>query len=99
VRFRLSDLAKSDLDEIRAYTIAEWGRPQWLIYYRDLVRGWDRIVAHPDRGQDRSALFPNMRSVRIGRHVVFYLRAADGVVIIRLVHERRDMAALSFEVR
>ena len=96
---RLSRLARSDLDDIRRYTLEAWGSAQWLKYYRGLVRTLDGIMANPDAGRDRSLFVPGMRSVIYGKHIIFYARtaAADGApVILRIVHHRRNMPALTY---
>jgi toxin ParE1/3/4 len=36
------------------------------------------------------------RSLKVGRHLVFYREVDSRVVILRVVHERRNWAALSF---
>ena len=96
---RLSGRARADLEEIRAYTVETWGRDQWLAYYRQLVTAFERITGDPDAGRDRSLFVPGMRSVNCQRHVIFYKRldAADGAaVILRIVHQRRNMPALVY---
>ena len=96
---RLSGQAKSDLEEIRTYTVETWGRDHWLVYYRQLVTAFERITGDPDAGLDRSLFVPGMRSVNCQRHVIFYKRldAADGAaVILRIVHQRRNMPALVY---
>ena len=96
---RLSHLAQRDLDEIRHYTIETWGRDQWLIYYRGLVRAFEGIAADPDGGRDRSLFAAGLGSVNYKRHVIFFARiaAADGEpVILRIVHQRRNMPALVY---
>ena len=96
---RLSHLAQRDLNEIQRYTIETWGRDQWLIYYRGLVRAFERIAADPDSGRDRSLFAADLRSVNYKRHVIFFARiaAADGEpVILRIVHQRRNMPALVY---
>ncbi|WP_306045186.1 type II toxin-antitoxin system RelE/ParE family toxin [Nioella sp. MMSF_3534] len=96
---RLSDRARADLEEIRAYTVEAWGRGQWLAYYRQLVTAFERITGDPDAGRDRSLLVPGMRSVSCQRHVIFFKRldATDGAaVILRIVHQRRNMPALVY---
>lgn len=96
---RLSGLARFDLEDIRNYTVETWGRDQWLIYYRQLVNAFERITENPDTGRDRSLFVPGMRSVNCQRHVIFFMRldAADGAaVILRIVHQRRNMPALVY---
>ena len=97
MRFQLSELARADLDEIRAFTIETWSREQWLRYYRRLIDGFERIALSPGGGRDRAGFLPGMRSVAVERHVVFYRAFGPDVVILRVVHQRRDMAAMGFE--
>ena len=96
---RLSRLARRDLDDIRRYTLASWGRDQWLNYYRGLVRAFEGIAAHPDGGRNRSLFAPDLRSVNYKLHVIFFARiaaAGDEPVIVRIVHQRRNMPALVY---
>ncbi|KIC38843.1 plasmid stabilization protein ParE [Ruegeria sp. ANG-R] len=95
----LSDLAQSDLDEIRQYTIETWGRSQWLRYYRGLVVAFERISEDPGIGRDRRLFVAGMRSVNYEKHTIFFkpLDAAGGAaVILRIVHQRRNMPALVY---
>ena len=96
---KLSRPALRDLDEIRRYTVKTWGRDQWLTYYGGLVRAFEGIAANPDGGRDRSLFAAGLRSVNYRRHVVFYARitaAGDEPVILRIVHQRRNMPALVY---
>ena len=96
---RLSWLARRDLDDIRRYTVETWGRDQWLTYYRGLVLTFERIADDPDGGRDRSLFAAGLRSMNYGRHVIFFARiaaAGDEPVILRIVHQRRNMPALVY---
>lgn len=96
---RLSRRARRDLDDIRRYTRETWGRDQWLTYYRGMVRAFEAIAADPDGGRDRSLFATGLRSRNYGRHVIFFARidAAGGEpVILRIVHQRRNMPALVY---
>lgn len=96
---RLSGLARSDLEDIRDYTVRTWGRDQWLVYYRQLVAAFERISEDPATGRDRSLFVAGMRSVNCQRHVIFFkpIAAAGGApVILRIVHQRRNMPALVY---
>ena len=96
---RLSRLARPDLDEIRSFTVRTWGREQWLTYYRGLVRAFEGIAYDPDGGRDRSLFTVGLRSVNYRRHVICFARiaaAGDEPVILRIVHQRRNMPALVY---
>ena len=96
---RLSRRARRDLDGIRRHTVETWGREQWLSYYEGLVRTFERVAADPDGGRDRSLFAPGLRSLTCRRHLVFLARVAaagDAPVILRIVHQRRHLPALTY---
>ena len=96
---RLSRLARRDLEDIRRYTLDTWGRDQWLNYYRGLVRAFEDIMANPDGGRDRRLFAPGLRSIDYEQHVIFFARvsaAENAPVILRIVHQRRNMPALTY---
>ena len=95
----LSWRARRDLDQIRRYTVETWGRNQWIVYYRSLVRIFEAISNNPVGGRDRSLFAPALRSLTYRRHIVFFARVAaadDEPEILRIVHERRNMPALVY---
>lgn len=97
---QLSDLARQDLEEIRGYTIQAWGREQWLKYYRGIIKIFEQITEDPSSGQDRSLFMPGMRSITYEKHFIFFapIKAAGGApVILRIVHQRRDLPALLYD--
>jgi len=96
---RLSRRARRDLDEIRRFTVETWGREQWLAYYEGLVRTFEQTAADPEGGRDRSLFAPGLRSLTYRRHLVFFARiasAGDAPVIVRIVHQRRNLPALAY---
>lgn len=95
-RYRLTRAAAADLDGIWTYTVGEWGTAQAEAYLTELFACFDRAAAQPGTGQDRSAFVPGARSLRAGRHLVFYRATKDGIAILRVIHERRNWAALRF---
>lgn len=63
------------------------------------MRTFEEILENPDSGRDRSHFAAGLRSVNYGRHVIFYARVAaadDEPVIIRIVHQRRNLPALTY---
>lgn len=96
---QITDLARTDLENIRTYTAQRWGKEQWLAYYRELMHAFERIESSPHSGRDRSLFVPGMRSINCGKHVIFHkcLDALNGApVILRIVHQRQHMPALVY---
>lgn len=96
---RLAPLARRDLDEIWDYTVATWGEAQAERYLRDIAAGFDRIAATPERGRDRSVFLDGLRSIPVKRHEVFWIVPPEGPVVLRIVHQRRNWAALVYADR
>jgi toxin ParE1/3/4 len=96
---QLSNRALADLEEIRLYTIENWGKAQWFSYYRQIVTAFERIAEKPELGKDRSLFVSGMRSINCERHVIFFKRldAAGGApVVLRIIHQSRNMPALVY---
>ncbi len=54
----------------------------------------DTLAQNPNMGRDRTELAPNLRSFPAGTYVIFYRPVADGVEIIRVVHQARDITTM-----
>ena len=96
---RLTLQARSDLEDIRIFTTQTWGKDQWHRYFSGLVTIFERVTADKTCGRSRDALRPRMRSLDYQKHLIFFepiTHAGGAVVILRIVHQRRDIAALSY---
>jgi toxin ParE1/3/4 len=87
----ISDEAKDDLAEIWA-AIAE-ARDE-----RTADRMLQKILAScrakalfPDTGEARDEILPGLRSFPVRPYVVFYHRHADTILVLRILHGRRDV--------
>ena len=99
MRAKLTRTALRDLDEIRKYTLARWGRDQWLRYFAGLSAAFERIATDPHSGRQRDALQKGLRSLTFEQHAIFFnlIRHAGGtVIIVRIVHQKRNLSALTF---
>ena len=99
MRAKLSRTARRDLDDIRKYTLARWGRDQWFHYFVGLSAAFERIAKDPQCGRQRDAMHNGLRSLTFEQHAIFFnpIRHAGGtIVIVRIVHQRRNLTALSF---
>ena len=96
---RLTRQARSDLGDIREFTIQTWGQDQWHRYFAGIVAMFERVTVEQKCGRPRDALRPRMRSLDYQKHLIFFepiTHAGGAVVILRIVHQRRDIAALSY---
>ena len=95
----LSTLALRDLEAVRSYTVEQWGRDQWLRNYLGLVRAFQTITDDPLCGRPRYLFAKGLRSLAYEKHLIFFSpinHAGDAVVILRLIHQRQNLAALTF---
>ena len=63
-----------------------------------MLRAFEGIAADPDGGRDRGLFAAGLRSVNYKRQVILFARiaTADEPVILRIVHQRRNMPALVY---
>ena len=96
---RLTLQARSDLEDIRRFTVETWGQEQWQIYFTGLLAAFQQVTAETNSGRPRDILRPKMRSIGYQKHLIFFApiaHAGGEIVIMRIVHGRRNFAALSY---
>lgn len=88
---RRSFRARDDLKDIARYTLTQWGEAQ-LHRYMDQLEGTIRkLTENPETaGCDHSDILPGLRAVTVGQHFVFYRVVKTQVVLVRILHRRRD---------
>ena len=95
-RYRFTARASRDLDEI--YEFIARDRPQAAAGVLDLIeRKCEALVRFPEMGASREELAPRLRSFPVGKYVIFYRPAKDGIEVIRILHGARDIPSI-FEV-
>jgi toxin ParE1/3/4 len=92
--FALSPSAHADLEDIDEYTLATWGADQRDRYIHALFERFESIASMPATGRERPELAPGVRSMAHERHVIFYEVLEGQCLILRVLHERRDVRAL-----
>ena len=94
--YRLSRRAAADLDDIWFYVAAESSSAEIADRLIDSIT--DRFVllaAHPFAGRSRSDdLGAGRRSFPVGEYLIVYTVRGRNVLILRVIHGRRDLAAL-----
>jgi toxin ParE1/3/4 len=84
---RLSRSAKSDLLSIGAYTLQTWGAAQAERYLDSLERCAKLLAGNPSLGRPCDWIRPGLCRFEKGRHVLFYRREGDGILISRILHQ------------
>jgi toxin ParE1/3/4 len=84
---RLSRGSKPDLLSIGEYTLQTWGPAQAERYLDDLERCAKTLAANPRLGRRSDWIRTGLRRFEKGRHVLFYRRQEDGILISRILHQ------------
>lgn len=93
--FRITRLAQADLDEVWNYIFTESGSETTADRALDFLgERFDVLAEWPRSGRRRDDLRRGYRSYAAGNYVVFYRLRGNTVVIQRVLHGRRDIAAL-----
>lgn len=86
-------LAAADIADIWDY-IAEDSPAQADAWVDRLDSKLKLLANHPLMGRAREELFEGMRSLPIGRYVIFYVPLDDGIDLVRVLHSARDIDTL-----
>jgi toxin ParE1/3/4 len=89
--FRLAVKAISDLKSIALYTQDKWGREQRNKYLRELDECFRMLTMDPKLGRSCDEILPGYRKYHLNRHLVFYRESEEGILIIRILHDRMDI--------
>lgn len=92
-RLALSDNADRDLRNILVFTEQKWGKAQRRTYRQRFIEAFAELLRFPDLGLARSELGPGVRTYRVGQHVVIYQSTETELLIVRILHVRRDLDA------
>jgi toxin ParE1/3/4 len=83
---RFSLRARNDLLNIGAYTCQTWGAAQAERYLEALERCAKLLAGNPSLGRPCEWIRPGLRRFEKGRHVLFYRRQGDGILVSRVLH-------------
>ncbi|MCC6357319.1 MAG: type II toxin-antitoxin system RelE/ParE family toxin [Phycisphaerales bacterium] len=89
-RVHLTEVARSDLDEIWEYVAHDSvDRADRLV---DTIAAKCRLLERfPNIGRPRPELATNLRSVPVGRYLVFYRNTDEQVEVIRVIDGFREL--------
>lgn len=87
-KFRLSRRAEADLLSIGEFTLREWGISQAASYLGEIETCCQILADNPSLGRRCDYVRPGLRRHEHGKHVLFYRRDSDGILISRILHQR-----------
>jgi len=85
--------AAADLAEIWAY-IAEDSPHHADAFLARIDKEFRALARKPKVGRARPELSPDVRSLPVGRYVIFYVPRTGGVEVVRVLHGARDLDSL-----
>lgn len=89
-RYFIAPLAKTDLENIKAYTINEWGLDQAVNYLTNFEKRFEWLVENPELGKNRDDIIASLRSFPEGKHIVFYRISGNDIEIVGVPHQTQD---------
>lgn len=92
-RLDISRAARRDLAGIYAYTLDRWGETQADHYLADFEAACARIAEGTAIARRLEFRPDPIFRTRQGRHIIIFRDAAEAVLIVRVLHERMDIAA------
>lgn len=93
-KLRLTPAAQRDLVEIRIYSREQFGPDVADQYFRRFNLAFARLRAHPESGVPQSGYRQPFRSLRSGKHQLFYTYGGELVLIARIIHAARNAGDL-----
>jgi toxin ParE1/3/4 len=90
MRLELSRRAQADLDDIRDYSLAEFGVERAVAYLDAIEGAFRRVLGFPDIGAVHSKVQPPMRSLGCGQRRIFYEVGNETILIVRILHKAMD---------
>jgi toxin ParE1/3/4 len=93
-KVRLTPAAKGQLKSIWQYTFETWGEQKADAYLAEIEAKLNMIAENPELGRERPEIKPGYHSIKVNRHIVFYLLGEKHIDVIGVLHERMDVAIL-----
>lgn len=83
--FNLSGEAKSDLLQIRKYTVSAWGKAQWLAYSSQLQQAMAMLADNSLAGIRCEELGVNAYRFPLQHHTLYFEKYAEYILIVRVL--------------
>lgn len=92
-KFSVSQAANADIRSIAIYTQDTWGRDQRRRYLNGLNEKFEMLAAMPEMAAERWDFRPPVRIHHYEKHLIIYVIADNGILIVRVLHQNMDVPA------
>lgn len=92
-RATFAPAAEGDLTEIYTFIASDNRDAAWATIEL-LEQKAATLATTPGIGRAREGLQPDLRSLAVGNHVIFYRPSLDGIEVVRVLHGKRDVEAI-----
>ena len=93
MKYKISNEAQNDLENIWLYTFETWSAKQADRYYDLILNEIEFIAENPDAGRDYSHVRKGYLGSKVKSHFIFYKinSKENSVEIIRILHQQMDV--------
>lgn len=88
--YRLTPRAEQDIEDIWRYTAEQWSVDQAEKYVDGLIDTMETLAANPKSGRSAARIRPGYRRQNAGAHVIFFKPSNDGILVVRILHQRMN---------
>ncbi|WP_147676204.1 type II toxin-antitoxin system RelE/ParE family toxin [Algibacter pacificus] len=90
-KYRISEQAIIDLNDIWIYTFHKWSKIQADRYYALIIEEIEFIANNYLIGKSVEQTRKNYRVVKVKSHLIFYKKEENNIVeIVRILHQKMD---------
>lgn len=97
-RLFLSDRALSDLLEIEAYSVSNWGKEVASKYILKFEKAFRLLEENPELARPNPDLGSDLLFYRVEKHLIVCSRIKDDIAALTVAHANRDIEALLGEL-
>ncbi|WP_282019007.1 type II toxin-antitoxin system RelE/ParE family toxin [Salegentibacter mishustinae] len=91
-KYRISQQAIEDLENIWIYTLKKWSKEQADRYYNLIIEEIEFVADNFMIGKSAEQTRKNYRVTKVKSHLIFYRKTENNIIkIIRILHERMDI--------
>ena len=87
----LSRRAQADLDDIRDFSVEQFGVDRAILYLDAIEQAFRRLIEYPDIGPVHPTVRPPTRSLGCQQHRIFYQVEGGTILVVRILHKAMDV--------